>query len=76
MIHFHVEQRHEILATIDEIHVPIDEVMSMDKQLILVQDHDIYSMNRILSRHIKRINSLTDSEDLVLDCNGMQREKQ
>lgn len=32
MIHFHVEQLHEIRATIDEIHGPIGEVMSMDKQ--------------------------------------------
>jgi len=27
MIHFHAEQQHEIPATIDEIHKPIDEVM-------------------------------------------------
>jgi hypothetical protein len=32
MNHFHAEQQHEIPATIDEIHEPIDEVMSMDIQ--------------------------------------------
>jgi archaellum component FlaC len=34
MNHFHEEQQHEIQATIDEIHEPIDEVKWMDRRSV------------------------------------------
>ncbi len=42
MIHFRAAPPPETPATIDEIHEPIDEVMSMDKQSIPDQDHENY----------------------------------